>query len=73
MLQAKLEDLTVRVAEKVKATKKGPQKYTYWVASRRDGDKVRNFHLGSCRKISEEEALQKARKSKYHNANYNYR
>jgi len=29
-----------------------------------EGDKVRSVHLGSCRKISEEEALQKARELK---------
>jgi len=50
--------------EKLKATKKGSQKYAYWMATWREGGKVRNVHLGSCKKISEEEALQKARKRK---------
>jgi hypothetical protein len=40
---------------------KGSRKYAYWMAAWREGDKVRNIHLGSCRKISEEAALQKAR------------
>jgi hypothetical protein len=62
--QARLEDLTVRVAEKIKTTKKGSKSYTYWMASWREGGKVHNVHLGSCRKISEEEALQKAREMK---------
>ena len=31
--QARLEDLTVRVMEKVKMTKKGCTAYTYWIAS----------------------------------------
>jgi hypothetical protein len=59
--QARLEDLHVWQMEKVKATKKGSRKYTYWMASWREGDKVRNVHLGSCRKMSQSEAMQKAR------------
>jgi hypothetical protein len=50
--------------EKVKNSKKGPKKYTYWVASWREGDKVRNVHLGSCMKLSRADAIQKARKLK---------
>jgi len=50
--------------EKVKTTKKGPKTYKYWMASWREGGKVRHVHLGSCRKISEEKALQKARAMK---------
>jgi hypothetical protein len=34
------------------------------MATWREGDKVRNVQLGSCRKISEEVPLQKARKMK---------
>jgi hypothetical protein len=34
------------------------------MATWREDDKVRNVHIGSCRKISEEEALQKARAMK---------
>jgi hypothetical protein len=62
--QARLEDLHVWQMEKVKATKKGSRKYTYWMASWREGDKTRNVHLGSCGKMSQAEALQKARKRK---------
>jgi hypothetical protein len=43
---------------------KGDKIYHYWMASWREGGKVRNVHLGSCRKMSGEEALQKARSMK---------
>lgn len=36
----------------------------YWMASWREGGKVRNVHLGSCRKVDYETALQKAWKLK---------
>jgi hypothetical protein len=58
---ARLEDLTVWVMEKVKPTKKGSQTYHYWMANWREGGKVRNVHLGSCGKMDEETARQKAR------------
>jgi hypothetical protein len=64
---ARLEDLNVWIMEKVKTTKKGTKTYTYWMANWREGgDKfnrgtVRNVHLGSCDKMDEETALQKAR------------
>jgi hypothetical protein len=64
VLEARLEDLTVRVAEKVKTTKKGSKAYTYWMASWRESGKVRNVHLGSTRKLSRQAAMQKARKMK---------
>jgi regulator of replication initiation timing len=63
-LQARLEDLTVWEMEKVKTTKKGAKKYAYWMATWREGNKTRNVHLGSSRKMDAEEALQKARKMK---------
>jgi hypothetical protein len=63
-LQARLEDLTVWEMEKTKSTKKGTKTYTYWMVSWREGEKVRNVHLGSSRKMDAEEALQKARKMK---------
>jgi hypothetical protein len=63
-LQARLEDLTVWKMEKVKKSKKGPENYTYWMASWREGDKTRNVHLGSALKMDAEEALQKAQKIK---------
>ena len=60
-LQARLEDLTVWEMEKAKSTKKGTKTYTYWMVSWREGETVRNVHLGSSRKMDAEEALQKAR------------
>ena len=53
----RLEDLRPWVMEKVK----GGKIYHYWMASWREGDKVRNVHLGSCNKMDEEIARQKAR------------
>ena len=50
--------------EKEKRTKKGSKTYTYWMASWREGNKVRNVHLGSSRKIDAEAARQKAQKMK---------
>jgi len=61
---ARLEDLTVWKMAKEKNTKKGPREYAYWMISWREGGKVRNVHLGSCEKLSREDALQKARKMK---------
>ena len=64
VLEARLEDLTVRGVEKVKTTKKCSKAYTYWMASWRESGKVRNIHLGSTRKLSRQAAMQKARKMK---------
>jgi len=61
---ARLEDLQVWEMEKEKRTKKGSKTYTYWMASWREGDAVRNVHLGSSRKIDAEAARQKAQKMK---------
>ena len=61
---ARLEDLHLWQMEKVKTTKKGSKTYGYWMASWREGDKVRNVHLGSCAKVDREAAMQKARKMK---------
>ena len=61
---ARVEDLHVWQMAKEKTTKKGDQTYLYWMASWRVGEKVRNVHLGSCRKVDHETALQKARKMK---------
>ena len=58
---ARLEDLHIWQMDKVKTTNKGSQTYYYWMASWREGDRVRNVHLGSCKKLDEETALQKAR------------
>ena len=61
---ARLEDLTVWQMEKTKTTKKGSRSYHYWMANWREGGKVRNVHLGSCNKMDEETARQKAQKLK---------
>ena len=61
---ARLEDINLWQMEKSKSTKKGTQSYLYWMASWREGGKVRNVHLGSCKKVDHETALQKARKVK---------
>jgi len=61
---ARLEDLHIWELEKVKTTKKGSRSYRYWMATWREGDKVRNVHLGSCAKMDEETARQKARRMK---------
>ncbi len=63
-LQERLEDLTVYQINKDKETKKGIKTYTYWMASWREGNKVRNVHLGSSRKMNAEAAKEKARKLK---------
>jgi len=61
---ARLEDLTVWVMEKVKPTKKGNRSYHYWMATWREGGKVRNVHLGNCGKMDAETAKQNAREMK---------
>jgi hypothetical protein len=63
-LQARLEDLTVWQMKKVKQSRKGCKTYTYWMASWREGDKTRNVHLGSARKMDAEAARRKARERK---------
>ena len=47
----------------VKTTKKGSKTYGYWMASWRKGDSVRNVHIGSCAKMEQEVAIQRARKT----------
>ena len=61
---ARLEDLHLWQMEKARTTKKGTQSYLYWMASWREGGKVKHVHLGSCRKVDHDTALQKARKAK---------
>ena len=60
-LEARLEDLQVWEQKKVKDTKKGVKTYTYFIASWREGKKIRNVYLGSSQKISSEEAQERAR------------
>jgi hypothetical protein len=62
--QARLEDLHLWRMEKIKSIKKGSKAYTYWMATWREGGQTRNVHLGSCAKMSKEEALQRAKKTK---------
>lgn len=57
----RLDDCQPWIMEKVKPTKKGSQTYYYWMVSWREGEKVRNVHLGSCKKLDKEAAMQKAR------------
>lgn len=61
---ARLEDLQVWEMKKEKETKKGAKTYSYWRASWRESGRVRHVHLGSCSKMSQEEAMQKARNMK---------
>ena len=60
-LEARLEDLQVWEQKKVKDTKKGVKAYTYYLASWREGGKLRNVYLGSSQRMSREEAQEKAR------------
>jgi uncharacterized DUF497 family protein len=62
--EARLEDLQVWVMEKTKTTRKGSRSYRYWMATWREYGKTRNVHLGSARKMSQNEARQKARAMK---------
>lgn len=57
-LLARLQDLHIFKAPRI--TKKG-SRYEYWHAEWREGSKVKTVYLGSCRKVSPQEALQKAR------------
>jgi hypothetical protein len=61
---ARLEDITVRKNPITRATKNGERIYYRWVCSWQEGDKTVNKYLGSCKKMSEDEALRKARKLK---------
>jgi uncharacterized protein YigA (DUF484 family) len=60
-LEARLEDLHVWEQRKVKESKAGPKAYTYYMASWREGGKLRNVYLGSSQKMSREEAQEKAK------------
>jgi hypothetical protein len=60
-LEARLEDLQVWEQKKVKDTKKGAKTYTYFVASWREGGRIKNVYLGSSQKMSREQAQELAR------------
>lgn len=62
---ARLEDLSVIQEPLIKTTKKGEKRTYYrWVASWKENDKIRKVYVGSCKKMSQEDALQKAGKMK---------
>jgi hypothetical protein len=61
---ARLEDLAVWSDRIIKETKKGKKEYGRWLAGWREGDRVRKVYLGSCRKLSRADALEKAREAK---------
>lgn len=50
----RLEDITVWEMDKAKETKKGVKTNSYWMASWREGNKVKNVHVGSCNKLDRE-------------------
>jgi hypothetical protein len=60
-LEARLEDLHVWEQRKIKDTKKGAKAYTYFMASWREGGKMKNVYLGSSQRMSREEAQERAR------------
>ena len=59
--RARVEDLSVFRVKK--ETKKG-REHEYWHAAWMVGGKTRNVYLGSCKKMSQEEALARAQKMK---------
>lgn len=58
--EARLEDLHLWVMKK----RKGRKKYTYWMATWREDGRVKNVYLGSTRKVTRDQALEKAKKLK---------
>lgn len=63
--QARLEDLRVYKEDNwIETKKKGRQNYPRWRAAWREGGKVHNVYLGSCAKMSQTEAEQKAKRLK---------
>ena len=58
----RLENLQVYQVAREKTTSKGETRtYYYWNASWREGGRVKTVYLGSCKKMSEEAALENAR------------
>lgn len=49
---ARVQAVKPWIMEKIKTTKNGSKTYRYWMASWREGGKVRHVHLGSCEKIT---------------------
>jgi hypothetical protein len=59
--RARVEDLSVF---RVKKETKTGKEHEYWHAAWMVGGKTRNVYLGSCKKVSREEALARAQKMK---------
>lgn len=62
--KAMLEDIRVRQVEYWKKTKKGDRNYPRWVCSWQEGEKIITKYLGRRAKMSQLEALQKAKRLK---------
>ncbi|MGD0953141.1 MAG: hypothetical protein ABR985_12240 [Methanotrichaceae archaeon] len=63
--KARIEDLHLwRMMKTKRTTTKDIRTYTYWMASWRGGNEVRNVHLGSTKIIDAETAKEKAGKIK---------
>lgn len=62
--RARLEDITVRRNPITKQTNKGERIYYRGFCSWQEGDKTVTKYIGSCGKMSEAEALEKAKKLK---------
>lgn len=60
--QARLEDLSVYTLERARG--KSRKVHNYWYASWREGEKVKNIYLGSCKKMDQDAAWKKAREMK---------
>ena len=58
---ARLEDITVRQNPITRQTKKGDRIYYRWLCSWQESDRTVTKYLGSCKRMSQAEALQKAR------------
>lgn len=62
--KARLEDLRVIEEPLVKVTKKGKRTYYRWVAAWRLDGRYKKVYVGSCRKMSQADALEKAKRMK---------
>lgn len=65
-LLARLEDLSVRQVDYWKQSRRTGElkNYPRWIASWREGNRIRTVYLGSVKKLSQTEALEKAREMK---------
>jgi hypothetical protein len=60
-LETRIEDIHVWEQNRVTETKMGPKTYTYYVASWREGQKMKNVYLGSAQKMTRKQAMEKAK------------